>query len=329
MSDGNKTTSPTSGDGGKPAGSATVPCTSCSVSISPKPLKVCGSSPAALTATGSPAGGSFAWSSDNTAVATVSGSGSSATVTGKATGSANIKVTYSPAGCGPCSDTVAAKVCVCTPVAGGGRLYAYAQKSIANLTGGKAKIKTRWGKLCCEDIPCNDVAKKNAYVNISRGGNWAQTGYRRYRNAGSTTPSNMRYTEMNGATYKRKDKPEDAPAEGTVHEYRIELDPSTGTWDYYYDGDPFPSSFQDDAWKDSSGSVINWPGEILNKEDDMPGTSGDKCSFTECQYRVDGSTSFVDAGIRDSNLHNDDSSEFGIDRTSGTAFNIWDKKPNP
>ncbi len=328
MSDGNKTTPPAQGGGGAPANGPTQPCVSCSVTVTPKPLKICGAAPSGtLTATGTPGGGGFAWSSDNTAVATVSGSGATATVTGVATGNANITVTYSPSGCGPCTDTVPVKVCICTPVAGGGRLYAYAHKSVANLTGAKAKIKTRWGKVCCEDLPCTEVGKKNAYVNISRAGSWAQTGYRRLRNAGSSTPSNMRYTEMNGSVYKRKDETATAPAEGSVHEYRIELDAGTGTWDFLYDGTSW-STFQDNGWKNSSGSVVNWPGEILNKEDDMPGSAGDKCNYTECQYRVSGG-SFVDAGLTASNLTNDDASEFGIELVSGTAFNMWDKIPNP
>ena len=329
MSDDKKTTPPAEGGGGNPANSTIQPCLSCSVSITPKPLKLCGATPTGgVTAAGSPGGGGFAWSSDNPEVASAGG-GATATVTGNKSGTANITVTYSPAGCGPCTDTVPVTVCICTPVSGGGRLYAYARKSVANLTGAAARIKTRWGKVCCEDLPCNKAGKKNAYVNISRGGSWAQTGYRRYREDGSTTAKNMRYTEMNGSDYKRKDWPGDAPAEGSSHDYRIELDPSTGTWTFYYDGaTPPASAFQDDGWKDSSGSVVNWPGEILNREDDMPGTSGDKCNFTNCQYRVGGG-SFVDAGIAAANLINDDNSEFGIELVSGKAFNMWDKKPNP
>ena len=71
---------------------------------------------------------------------------------------------------------------------------------------------------------------------------------------------------------------------------------------------------------------MHWPGELKNKEDDMPGTSGDKCNFTECQYRVDGAA-YVDAGFAAGDIHTSDASEWGAERVSDTAFNIWDKKP--
>ena len=67
------------------------------------------------------------------------------------------------------------------------------------------------------------------------------------------------------------------------------------------------------------GQDVQWTGEVLNKEDDMPGTAGDKCSFTKCQYKVAGAA-YVDAGIRAADVKSDDSSEFGSERVSGTAF---------
>jgi hypothetical protein len=81
------------------AGSGTVPCTSCTVSIAPTPLFVCahcigGGQTETPTATGSPAGGTFTWSSGDTAIVTVAGSGSNATVTGVAAGVTTVNVSY-------------------------------------------------------------------------------------------------------------------------------------------------------------------------------------------------------------------------------------------
>lgn len=312
----------------QPTNGTTVSC-NCTVTLSPADVKLCGvGNTRDVIATGTPSGGTYSFSSSDTAVATVSGSGDTGTITAVAQGTAVITVTYNVSGCMPCTDTVTANVCVCTPASPATRHYAFAQKRATNLTGGKATIKTRYGKLCCEHMGCTDLAKNNAYVNISNGGKWAQTGYRRIRNAGSTTYTKMRYTEMNGSVYKRKDDTPGAPAEGSSHDYRVELDSSTGTWTFYYDSTAW-STFTDNGWKDIGGVVVQWPGEIINKEDDMPGSSGAKCNFTDCKYRTGTSASYVDAGLTAGDLHTDDATEWGIELVSVTAFNIWDKKPNP
>jgi len=110
VSDGNKTTPPSSKGGGAPAGSTTATCKSCTVTLSPKPLVVCvcGScyQTEVLTATGSPAGGTYTWQSSDSSIATATGSGNTATVKGVAPGVATITVTYNAPGCGPCTDTV-------------------------------------------------------------------------------------------------------------------------------------------------------------------------------------------------------------------------------
>ncbi len=95
--------------GGSPSGTSPG-CPSCTVTLSPKPLIVCvcGScyQTEAVTATGSPAGGTYSWQSSDTSIATVTGSGSTANVRGVAPGTATITVTYNAPGCTPCTDTV-------------------------------------------------------------------------------------------------------------------------------------------------------------------------------------------------------------------------------
>lgn len=312
-----------------PPGATTETCATCSVSLTPKPLTLCGAGKtAAVAANGTPAGGGFAWTSSDAGVATVAGSGSTATVTAVAAGTATITVTFSPSGCGPCSDRVSVKVCTCTP----GRKYAYAAKSVSHVTGVRAKIKTRYGKLCCEDEGCNtDAAYNVVFVSIANqsGGTsmWGQAGYGRERNAGSTAIKRYRYAEMNGATYKVNYDTAHAPAEGSVHTYQCELTKSTGTLTYSFDGSAW-QTFADTGWKNTTANSTKAVEEIYNKEDDMAGTTADKCQVTEWQYREDGKA-YTDVGITTGDLVNSDAAEWGIERVSGTAVNIWDKKPLP
>ena len=76
MSDDKPPPSPSAGNGGTPAGGATTPCATCTVTLSPKDVKLCGAGKTKdVTATGTPGGGSYSFKSSDSAVATVSGSG--------------------------------------------------------------------------------------------------------------------------------------------------------------------------------------------------------------------------------------------------------------
>ena len=235
----------------------------------------------------------------------------------------------SPSGCSPCTDTANVKVCTCTPKSGGGRYYAYARKSVSKLIGGSVKIKTRYGKICCEDEGCNTKTGYHVvYVNVSNDSGavkWAQAGYGRERNAGSTAIKKYRYAEMNGDVYKVNYDTSHAPAEGTVHSYACDLNKSTGKWTFSYDGTAW-ENYTDNFWKGKTGTIVQWVGEIFNKEDDMPGTSADKCKMTECKYRKEGDP-YKDAGLTATDMVTNDASEWGSEHVSGTSFNIWDKKP--
>ena len=143
---------PSPEDGGTPVVPPVQPCTTCTVSLNPKDIKLCGAgSTKEVTATGTPAGGVYTFSSSDTSVATVAGNNNKGTITAVAQGTAVITVTYNVSGCTPCTDTASVKACTCTE----GRKYAYANISKANLVGTKAKIKTRYGKLCCEIESCS------------------------------------------------------------------------------------------------------------------------------------------------------------------------------
>jgi hypothetical protein len=316
------------------AGSPVAPCLACRVSAAPKPLVICvisghgapyDKSTATLTANGSPPGGTFSWRSKNGSIATVAGAGATGTVTGVAKGRVEIEVTYTVAGCGPCKDTVPVRVCVCSRV----NKYAYYNVSVADLNGAKGKIKTRFGKLCCEAEGCSVAhALHCTYVNISNTSGdlkWAQSGYGRERNYGSAAIATDRYAEVQGDTYHIRKEP--APAEGSVHEYKIELDPATGKWSFYFDGARW-HNVADPFWRGKRGDSVQWTGEIHNTDDDMSGTAGDKCAFTELQYRVRGPLVYRDAGVTIGAPTSESAAEWGAEHVSATALNIWDKNPN-
>jgi hypothetical protein len=302
-----------------------APCR-CSVTVVPNPLNLCNIPVLPLTATGTPAGGTYSWSNSDTSVVTIAGAGMVQTVTYVSTGTATVTVTYNPPGCAPCSATVTVNACKCTPHPDDGRYYVSCMRSVANLVACKCKIKTRYGKLCCEG--CTTAQAFHAvYTNISNEEGevkWAQVGYSRRRNPGTTAVIQYRKAEIKGDSYNITMDTSGAPAEGSVHEWKCELDKATGKWVYTDDGTQF-ATYTDAFWSHHVGTSVQWSGEILNKEDDMPGTASNKCELTECQYKTDGG-SYTD-GI--DSVVSDDNSEWGGDKVSASAMNIWDKKPNP
>jgi hypothetical protein len=84
---------------------------------------------------------------------------------------------------------------------------------------------------------------------------------------------------MQGNRYAVNYDISNAPTDDSTHSYQCDLDTTTGTWQFSYDGTAW-QSYQDDYWKTAVGATVQWTGEIYNKEDDMPGTATDKCNFT-------------------------------------------------
>ena len=261
-------------------------CKSCTVTVSPSPVNLCNTTKSkAVTATGSPAGGSFSWTVDDPAIAKISGSGKTVQIQGVKQGRTKIKVKYS-VGC-TCTDEADVRVCTCSPAPHKGRYYATGHKSVTDPIGVRAKIKARYGKVCCEDEGCSTLDSYNVvYANVSHEKGkliWAQTGFGRERQPGTTTINKYRYAEMNGSAYKVNYDTANAPGEGSVSLYQCELNMATGTWTYSQDGADW-QKYTDNAWKNQTGNSIQYTGEIIDKEDDMAGTAGDKCEITECQY---------------------------------------------
>ena len=108
MSDGKPATPPTAGPGaGTPAASPVQHCASCTVTLTPADIKICGAgSTSVITAVGTPAGGTYSFSSSNASRASLSGTGDRGTITAVAQGRAVVKVIYNVSGCPPCEATV-------------------------------------------------------------------------------------------------------------------------------------------------------------------------------------------------------------------------------
>lgn len=325
-----------------PPGNAVQPCTNCSVTVTPSPLKICDTTtPKDLTATGTPTGGSFDWSSEDETIATVAGTGKTAKVSGVGAGKTKVKVTYTVSGC-TCSAEAEANVCTCTPAPNDGRHYVTGHKDIEDAIGIRAKIKTRYGKVCCEDEGCSKLDSYNVvYANITNSKNfaassagmiWAQVGYGRERHTDGNIQK-YRYAEMKGggAAYQPFYDYPNPPAEGSVHLYRCQLDRATGTWSYFQDGTRF-AVFADPAWKNNASNSIQYTGEIIDQEDDMAGTESNKCELTECQYllKQDAPTETLadvlyDFGFDKSDVKPEHQAQ--LDAIADTVKDSWDTPP--
>jgi hypothetical protein len=212
-----------------------------------------------------------------------------------------------------------------------GRKYADFGK-LASATGISAQIRTRSTTLCGESSE-QSSATSAAWVGVTKAVGqqpqiWAQMGYYRRRLAGSTTIFVERYAETRWGTGPNQYELRTfAGVESGTHEYLCySAGQPFGTWFYYYDGEPIHQITKPEL-QGVTGTQYSYSTEIFNKEDQMVGTSSAKCNFTECQFSVNWQT-FQNADIAGpQDLHTDDPAEWGIERVSSTAFNVWDVNP--
>jgi hypothetical protein len=205
--------------------------------------------------------------------------------------------------------------------------YMYATKTVPPLVGCEATIKTRYGDLACEGCFLQPRGHQTAMLGIiivGGNGEWGETGYSR-ENFGIETKK-YRFAEIKNGGYHIEADYQVFPSEGSSITYKVELDKSTGYWTFYYNGTAwFTWTDFDSYWKNKTCDRAYWSGEIYNPEDDMPGTSGNKCNFTGCRYKKDGG-SYQSAGLVEDDLV-PSTYKWGTEYVSGTAFNIWDKEP--
>ena len=216
-----------------------------------------------------------------------------------------------------CSLTVK---CCCTPQ----NSHIGATKYVSLLDGAKATIKTRYGDLCCEDCPLQPGGMQAGILGIidDEPREWGETGYLRIMYAGEIQG---RFAEVMGPGHHLKI--DLAPSEGSNITYKVELDKSTGYWKFYYNGTLWHTFTEFSSyWQNRTCGRVYWAGEITNLEDDMPGTLGNKCDFTGCQYKNKDGGTYQSAGLTSANV-DPSTVKWGAKYVSGTAFSIWDIEP--
>ncbi len=216
-----------------------------------------------------------------------------------------------------------------------GRKYTQLQNDISGLNGLEARIKTRYGKVCSEGVgPDDGFGVVNCSLKKTNQPMWGQIGYgyERYHDWVIQTIYYW-YWEVKESGPIPRYRYEDfccplLPLEGDVHLYRCELDETNGLWKFFMDDTiNWVDTVYSADWFVTAGlAVIS--GEILNFEDDMAGTFSDKCHITDCRYRISGQ-GFQNFYLQSNHFVSDDLNEWGIQRVSGNAFNIWDKNPQP
>jgi len=218
----------------------------------------------------------------------------------------------------------------CTP----GYRYVRASSFVSLPDGITGTIMTRYGNLCCESCGGDANGSQAAWVNLQKNTigftQWGQLGYGKQRDEGASTTYAFRYWEVEGTGVGNYDRdryaPESAPIYGTTHTYKIKFDKTEGKWDFYV-GASLWASFDHTWWGGKQFNYVAWGGEIKNIEDDMPGTSSLRCSFTGCGYWDEGGD-YYDAGFTNPGSYfTSDFTEWGWAHVSGTAFDIWDKNP--
>ena len=193
------------------------------------------------------------------------------------------------------------------------------------IIGARADIDTEYAKLCAEGRSATPALSVCAIDVWNHG--FAQVGIGVYRPEGMLDTIPHIYSEaiipFPGPYYLKLIW---CSTSGT-HTYTVEYDIPAKTW-YFTAGDWTFDSYYAPGWPVDGkyGMVAKFFGEVMNKQDDMPGTPDDRCDYGSCGVKLkDGNwymTNFDDSDI------SGDNEEYGIQRISETAFQIWDKHPN-
>jgi hypothetical protein len=116
------------------------------------------------------------------------------------------------------------------------------------------------------------------------------------------------------------------PLEGDAHTYATILDPTTGRFDMYYDGQNY-QSYEDSLWIGHEGNFSTWAAEVQREDSDIAGTQNAPFFITNCFILTAGGT-FQHTPINLLFSFNDDIGEFDT-LISGDTIYIWDKNPLP
>jgi len=238
-------------------------------------------------------------------------------------------------------------------VAHAGHFYSGAQKSVARLVGYECQITAKATVLPCEGTATFE-AFSATWTGVTKAdvSKWCQVGFTRRRYSPNTAINFWTKVEVragpNAADYYYHTHA--APAIGSNHTYRGELDPDTGKWEVFVDGARI-DQFTNAGWINDTGDRVDYQGEVYDQNSQIAGTSGDHCSFSACRYRTatrrssssarsasSGASSssgprsgwtvgaWTNAGLTAANCSTDEASKWGNTRVNGETLEIWDKR---
>jgi hypothetical protein len=201
-------------------------------------------------------------------------------------------------------------------------------------TGVSCDLTTYYGKLC-NGLDTSVQAHSLAYMAVVKhpfsNSKWAQTGYVRLRKRGIFGFRECWFIEVQGDNHRVKGAIApyfEGPNPGTVNSYEILVDSIDGRWCAFFNG-PFRDSLQDNYWIRTYGTYIDFSGEILQPETDMPGTSSSKVLFSNCRYSTQSEfwDHVPDLNGNPNNAHYSDWNEWRVVIDGDDALEIWDVNP--
>ena len=222
------------------------------------------------------------------------------------------------------------------------RYYAQVSRNVDNLVGVRTSILTRYGKVFEEGIS-DEETHTWAYCAIGKEyestANWAQMGFSKDRPNGYLLVLPSFSCEVMGESYQvyfsawpsHGADPPYPPADGSVHNYRCELDSMGSLWHFFYDQNEIVTGFSEDAVWLTPGSSVAWAGEISHILNDMPGTPDSHCVFSDIMYKIKGSDYVVARCGSSDYIGSTDASEWRVTWDTANSrllrIDIWDCRP--
>lgn len=226
-----------------------------------------------------------------------------------------------------------------------GRYYAqYYQSNKSNgIVGVKARITSRLGNLCVE----NETKMSTAHISISFQSPaffyapvFVQCGFTKEKKPSWDSVLSYIYFEYwnrPGGGYDKYNYNSDSlfPVDGEDHEYALYLEKTTGVWKIFIDNlVDLDHTFDTEllsSWINHPGDKFLFGGEIINFEDDMPGTVEEPCYFRECAYFRPTDTWFqecyFDYGTYGRTVSFDRNDQWFIEVTGDDELSLYDLDP--
>jgi hypothetical protein len=161
------------------------------------------------------------------------------------------------------------------------------QNTTSQITGFEAVITT-----CAVQLPPGkDEAFSRALAGVDNGDplnpKWAQMGYVTFRSGGSTNQRSQIFVEVQAGPDDDKDyfRAYLGTPDGGNQEYKAALDPATGAWTFYYNGNQIVS-FKHANWVNATTLKADFIGEVSSADVPFVGTFNVPCNFGACALLV-------------------------------------------